>query len=52
MTRSNVSQDSQDSLRSVAVVFQMWSDLELEVDTIGIYVENHKGRRRELFIWI
>ena len=26
----------------------MWSDSELVVDTVGIYVENHEGRNREL----
>ena len=30
----------------------MGCDSEPEVDTIGIYVENHEGRRREFVIKI
>ena len=29
-----------------------WSDSEPEVDTVGIYVENHFNRNREFVIWI
>ena len=36
----------------MADLHHLWSDSEPEVDTVGIYVENHLGRCREFFIWI
>ena len=36
----------------MAVSQHLWCDSEPEVDTVGIYVENHHGRCREFFIWI
>ena len=36
----------------MADVHHLWCDSEPEVDTVGIYVENHEGRSREFVIRI
>ena len=36
----------------MADVHHIGCDSEHGMDTVGIYVENHEGRRREFFIWI
>ena len=52
ISRSRFSQDLQDSEKIGAVFLPLWSDSEPGVDTVGIYVENHSNRCREIFIWI
>ena len=52
ISRSSVSQDIQDFSRNVDPGPHVHSELEPEVDTIGIYVENHEGVNQEWFIWI
>ena len=52
ISRSHVSQDLQAFDKIVADVAYQWSDSEPEVDTDGIYVENHHGVNRECFIWV
>ena len=46
------SQEFQESDQMVAVAHSQCSDSEPEADTVGIYVENHSNRCREVFIWI
>ena len=36
----------------MADLIYQWSDSEPEVDTVGIYVENHYNVNRSFFIWI
>ena len=45
-------QDSHNFVRNVDSGQHVHYELEPDVDTVGIYIENHEGPNRECFIWI
>ena len=46
-----VDSHTQNADKMVADLTYQWYDSEPQVDTVGIYVENHHGSCRDLFIW-
>ena len=51
ISKTRFSQKSQEFDKIVAGFPHMRSDAEPEVNTVGIYVENHHSKNREFFIW-
>ena len=52
ISKKRFSQKSQESDQNLSWGQYQWSDSETGVHTVGIYVENHHNRNRDLFIWI
>ena len=52
ISRSQFSQELEHVDENMPEVHHQRSDSEPEVDTIGIYVENHWGLNSEFVIWI